>query len=638
MTLKKATLAYRVFDKTFSEDMMERQQKGTFFSLLQGFSFVSSSTKTKDINKLSSYLSWNRPEERPSVGLRLFTLTLSLDTDFLETEGLKIFQHGYQSWSLSGSYSPEERDESPSIDMFKYSEENHYTKHSGKKGSFISEGFLVAYSAKTHKGFLIGTMGGDFHTKCDILVDEDGKLQSLSIIYELYCAPEFRYEQKHELNQIVLETFESEYPEAIFEKYFQSLAKANKLKPAKEIPTGWCSWYYYYTNISEEILLTNLQEIKNKNLPISFFQIDDGYQKEIGDWLTFNERFPNGLKPIVEQIRENGLKPGLWLAPFLVRKNSDFFQLYPEAVLKDDKGQPVPALWNPLWGLDYTYTIDVTHPKAIEFLSDTFNTLVQNYGFVYLKLDFLYSASLNGNPYDKRQSPYQRYRKAIEHIRTLVGPKVFLLGCGASIYPSIGVFDAMRISCDVAPYWDRDWYRTLISDKHALCTESALLNTITRSFMHQTLWINDPDCLLVRKDKNKMTYQQTVMMTTIMALSGGMLLLSDNLSTIDESRLGLFRKALELSAICQKGRSLPVGIFQDKFPRAFYNSKGILGIWNPDKEMNKIVLTLPPKHTLSPNTDYWTGKPLPPDRFTFDWATGRLEVILEAFQTVVFGL
>ncbi|EMO28098.1 hypothetical protein LEP1GSC170_0867 [Leptospira interrogans serovar Bataviae str. HAI135] len=29
------------------------------------------------------------------------------------------------------------------------------------------------------------------------------------------------------------------------------------------------------------------------------------------------------------------MTPGIWLAPFLVRKKSEFFQKYPEAVLKD---------------------------------------------------------------------------------------------------------------------------------------------------------------------------------------------------------------------------------------------------------------------------------------------------------------
>ena len=40
--------------------------------------------------------------------------------------------------------------------------------------------------------------------------------------------------------------------------------------------------------------------------------------------------------------------------------------------------------------------------------------------------------------------------------------------------------------------------------------------------MHRNWWLNDPDCLIVRKEKkNKMNPTQTILMATIMAMSGG---------------------------------------------------------------------------------------------------------------------
>ena len=73
-----------------------------------------------------------------------------------------------------------------------------------------------------------------------------------------------------------------------------------------------CSWYYYYTSISEKIILDNLREIKNKSLPIEFFQIDDGYQKEIGEWLVPNSKFPAGMQFLADEIKKVGLKPDSW--------------------------------------------------------------------------------------------------------------------------------------------------------------------------------------------------------------------------------------------------------------------------------------------------------------------------------------
>ena len=48
------------------------------------------------------------------------------------------------------------------------------------------------------------------------------------------------------------------------------------------------------------------------------FQIDDGWEPKVGDWLeTDAQKFPHGLKGMVEEIHAAGFQAGLWLAPFL---------------------------------------------------------------------------------------------------------------------------------------------------------------------------------------------------------------------------------------------------------------------------------------------------------------------------------
>ena len=59
-----------------------------------------------------------------------------------------------------------------------------------------------------------------------------------------------------------------------------------------------------YTKISEKVILDNLREIREKKIPVEFFQIDDGYQKEIGEWLTPNAKFPAGMQFLAEEIKK----------------------------------------------------------------------------------------------------------------------------------------------------------------------------------------------------------------------------------------------------------------------------------------------------------------------------------------------
>ncbi|MBE7412616.1 MAG: alpha-galactosidase [Leptospiraceae bacterium] len=629
--MKKAILSYEVYGKIIHSNF-NLKSKNIYISDCKLFEFILSYSGKSESYKVFGKLSWI-DSKRPPVGLKF--IDFRMDLDFEKFSSLKIFQHGYQSWSFSSSHASIEKDSPPLVSFLKYPQENVYTHHSNKTGDFQSEGFLVAHSEKEGKGFFVGVGEiGTQNVKFQVKLDQDGKAIHLSAIWDFYFFPELARNIKISLTPIEYENISGGFPENSIQKYFEKIGKLEVARKfPKEVPTGWCSWYYYYTAITEEIILENLKQIRRKNLDIEFFQIDDGYQREIGDWLVQNEKFPNGLTYLSQKIRRENLIPGIWLAPFLVRKKSEFFQKYPEAILKDKNGKPVPALWQPAWGFDYTYCIDTTHPASENFLETVFKTFVKEYGFPYLKLDFLYSGSLPGVCYTKNLTPLERYRKAIKLIRKIVGKDVFLLGCGAPIVPSIGIFDGMRIGCDVAPFWKPELTRRLLRDRDALSTEKALVNVITRSSMHRNFWLNDPDCLLVRSDKNKMTIDQTILMATVMSLSGGMLLISDNLMTISEDRLDILRKALSLNKKCQSKVPVPLGLFEHSFPRGLYNPAGFFGVWNPTDEAEWVEVKLPFSLKKGKIKNYWSNKPI--EDFSYDSVKKTIKVKLYPYGSVV---
>ncbi|EMN59921.1 alpha-galactosidase [Leptospira borgpetersenii serovar Javanica] len=638
----KAILRYKVYENSFTSSF-EISGKGTKTSSDCGnFSLSLGHKKTGKNETFKPYLEWIG-EQRPKAGTEILTLEIELSPHSLAEP--KIFQQGYQSWSLSAVHSLSDADESPRLNFLRYSQENFYTNHSGVGGDWQSEGMILLISSTKDPHYFAGAIGpGEQGVKFRVISSqrkkelENSKKKSwipdsgISLIYDFYRYEDFRG-NKLSLTPVTVTRFTIS-PETYLKKYFSELGKTHKVKlPTAPVPTGWCSWYQYYTKISEKIILKNLALVKEKKLPIQFFQIDDGYQKEIGDWLTTNDRFPGGMRLLAEEIRREKLTPGIWLAPFLVRKKSEFYQKYPEAILKDRDGKPVPALWNPHWGMDYTYCVDVTHPTSRDFLENILKTIVNDNGYRYLKLDFLYAALLPGWTYDRNISPHKRYVDTIRFVRKVVGKDVFLLGCGAPIYPSIGLFDAMRIGCDVAPFWEREKTRILAKDKHALSTERALINDITRSSMHRNLWYNDPDCLLVRESKNHMTYAQTQLMASVMAVSGGMIFVSDDLSRVGEERLVLLKKTLELGVKCRSKTPVPIGFASGSFPSALYNPAGFLGIWNPREEESTIEIQVPFVSKLKQFPDYWTGKV--PESLEYFSRSGVLKLKLPAYGSVV---
>ena len=139
-----------------------------------------------------------------------------------------------------------------------------------------------------------------------------------------------------------------------FNTYIEGIEEFNEDFPLlnKEKLFGYTSWYNYYQNITEGIILRDLEALDNR---FNVFQIDDGYEKYVGDWLDINEtKFPNGLKDIVKKIKAKGLKAGIWLAPFAAETKSKLFKEHQDWLVKDKKGHPVKCggNWSGFYALD----------------------------------------------------------------------------------------------------------------------------------------------------------------------------------------------------------------------------------------------------------------------------------------------
>jgi alpha-galactosidase len=276
-----------------------------------------------------------------------------------------------------------------------------------------------------------------------------------------------------------------EAAKAAFADRFAAASRVGRIRPA---PTIWCSWYQYFTAVTEADIDENVKAIGDRDLPVDVIQLDDGYQRELGDWLAVSERF-RSLPGMVARIRERGRRAGIWIAPFLVGAQSALASEHPEWLVRTPAGAPVPALHN--WDQD-CYPLDVTHPQAQDYLTAVLRWFI-DIGIDFFKLDFLYAAALDGHRYDTSLTSSQAYRQALAHVRSAIGRDPYLLGCGAPLLPSVGLVDAMRVSADTAPLWAPEH-----GDMSLAGGQSAELSARARSYQHGRYWVTDPDCLLLR--------------------------------------------------------------------------------------------------------------------------------------------
>jgi alpha-galactosidase len=325
-------------------------------------------------------------------------------------------------------------------------------------------------------------------------------------------------------------------------RYAAAVAELAGTEPPKLAPSGWCSWYYYFTAVTEQDVLANLDFLAShrRQLPVELVQLDDGYQAAIGDWRDWNEKFPGGPRAITEQIHAAGLKAGLWLAPFLAGENSRLAAEHPDWLVRDRSGKPVVAVRN--WG-QANYALDLTNPAARDWLRALFVEIFDEWRFDYVKIDFVFAAAIPGRRFDDRRSPIEAYREGLAIVRRAAGER-FVLGCGALQLASVGLVDAMRIGPDVAPWWrargprgDDGQPAALPAMNGAPAAEAAIRNTLQRSWSHGLLWLNDPDCLLARDSKTRLSGSEVQSLATVIGLSAGMIVLSDNLPELSQAAL-----------------------------------------------------------------------------------------------------
>src|SRR5574344_259560 len=302
--------------------------------------------------------------------------------------------------------------------------------------------------------------------------------------------------------------------------------------PVKQAPIGWCFWYWYSQDISENDIHENLELSKNKDF-IKYIQIDDGYQTHMGDWLSFSDKFPNGLENLIKEIHSLGKEPAIWVAPFIASPESTLVKEHPDWFVRDDNG-------NILTANDLTYggwrdtpwcLLDFTQKEVNDYICRVFTYFKHELGIIYFKFDACYCGAIKGCKFKNNVSRIYNYRTCLKMILDTVGSDGFILGCNAPLWPSLGLVHAMRVSDD-------------IERKHHRIKQLGL-ECLHRNWMNSHLWTIDPDCLCFKdlRDQKASKSDYRFHLATIL-LSNGVLMLGDRLSELTDKEYRLLEKIL----------------------------------------------------------------------------------------------
>lgn len=323
-------------------------------------------------------------------------------------------------------------------------------------------------------------------------------------------------------------------------------------RPAAPL-VGFSSWYRHYGDIDAGKLAHDLEGVAAAlaELPDTgvrpIFQIDDGYAK-VGDWTAPDkERFPGGMAPLASRIAGKGLLPGLWMAPFVCERGSETYRQHPGWLLRDAEGAPVMSGSHWSGG----FALDTLNPDVREHVRQALGTATREWGFRFLKLDFLYAAALLPHGGMNRG---ELMADALDLLRESVPQGTLFDLCGVPIMSAIGRTEYCRIGCDVGLDWDGKAYMR-ITGRERVSTKNSLANTLGRAHLNGVAFLADPDVFFLRDDV-KLTDTQKEELLLADARLGGMLLTSDDMGAWGRGQKDAFLQAFEI--FCSRYRDFAV--------------------------------------------------------------------------------
>ena len=471
----------------------------------------------------------------PSRPITLISASLEFWHEYEKNE--KFFVNGYQSWTTSGEMSAEDiyRGTTPLAGVTKYTKDMAitsgdyaFTRYEPRPGFFHS--FTYTYLRRGDEFELFGSLSERngytvFYSDMEkhiFSVEKDVEGLTISEPYEMF--------------DIV--RFVGGYDE-VFEKYFAAM----NLPAKKRIDrlTGYTSWYNYFQKIDEKIILRDLKGLSRARESVNIFQIDDGYEPFVGDWLDYNGKdFPNGMKTIADAVHREGYLAGIWLAPFNVQRGkSRILKEHPDWLIRNPDGKP--QLGCVAWG--GAYTLDIYNPEVREHLKKVFDTVLNDWGYDMVKLDFLYSQCRT--PRDNKTRGTIMC-EAMDFLRECVGDKI-ILGCGVPLGPAFGVVDACRISCDVDLSYGGKFYNSMSINNELPSAQNAINNSMFRRHLNGRVFLNDPDVFFLRDHNLTFTWEQKLLLAKINNLFGRVLFVSDDAGEYSEAELEVLKETFRES-------------------------------------------------------------------------------------------
>jgi alpha-galactosidase len=219
----------------------------------------------------------------------------------------------------------------------------------------------------------------------------------------------------------------------------------------KPRPVIYNSWEATEFNVNEAGQMALAE--KAAALGVDRFVMDDGWfgqRKDdhagLGDWYVNPQKFPHGLKPLIDKVHSLGMDFGLWVEPEMVNPDSDLYRKHPDWVL-NFPGRPRSEQRNQL-------VLNLARPDVRAYVFGFLDKLLTDNDIAFLKWDYNRNWSEPGwdqLPPDEQKKVYVAFTRNLYSILAELErkhPKVEIESCSGG---------GGRVDLGILKYADEVW-------------------------------------------------------------------------------------------------------------------------------------------------------------------------------------
>lgn len=216
-------------------------------------------------------------------------------------------------------------------------------------------------------------------------------------------------------------------------------------------PIVYNSWYVttFDVNVENQAAAAEIAA----QLGVEYFVIDDGWfgarnsdQAGLGDWVVNAQKFPQGLRPLIERVQAMGMQFGIWVEPEMVNPDSDLYRAHPDWVYHFPQ-RPRTLRRNQL-------VLNMARPDVQAYLFDALHRLLSENDIRFVKWDMNRHFSEPGwpdAPAGRDREIWVRHTWAVydllQRLRT-AHPHVIFESCSGG---------GGRVDLGVMPYVEQFW-------------------------------------------------------------------------------------------------------------------------------------------------------------------------------------